>query len=94
MALFLDKIDSAPLADDDFSFSFNSWVSNTVDALNETILDIQNQFNGISNGLVVPQLTTAQITILALTAPDGVLWYDTTTNQLKAKVNGVVVVIA
>lgn len=94
MALFLDKIDSAPLADDNFSFSFNSWVSNTVDALNETILDIQNQFNGISQGLVPPQLTTAQITVLSVNATNGTIWYDTTTNQLKAKINGVVVVIA
>jgi hypothetical protein len=94
MSVFIDRIDAAPLDDDDFSFSFNSWVSNTVDVLNEDLADIQNQFNGISDGLVVPQKTTIQITALALTAPNGTLWYDITTNQLKALVNGVVTVIS
>ena len=78
MLTFLDRIDPAPLDDDNFSFTFNSWVSNTVDVLNEDLSDIQNQFNGISDGLIVPQKTTAQIAALAVNAPDGTIWYDTT----------------
>jgi hypothetical protein len=50
--------------------------------------------NGLSdNGWTVPQLTTTQITNVASTMPNGTLWYDTTTNQLKGKINGVVTVI-
>ena len=45
------------------------------------------------NGISVPQFTTAEITALAVTAPNGTFWYDTDTNQIKAKSNGVVVVV-
>ncbi len=89
----LDRVDSVILDAELFSSEFNSWLSVLVDSLNETIQEIQNQFNGISDGLVVPQKTTAEITTLAATASNGTQWYDTTTNQLKAKINGVVVVI-
>lgn len=87
MPVFLDRVDSAPLQDDDFSFSFNSWISVTIDALNETILDIQDQFNGISTGLTVSPKTTADITALigmnALPVlPPGTLWFDTTLSKL------------
>jgi len=41
MAVFLDRIDSAPMLSDDFSFEFGSWVSILVDTLNEDIADIQ-----------------------------------------------------
>ncbi len=60
-----------------------------IDTLNEALATIQDELNQT----VAPSFTPAQITTLALTAPNGSLWYDTTTNQLKAKVNGVVVVI-
>lgn len=50
--------------------------------------------NGLSdNGWTVPQLTTAQITAVSSLMPNGTLWYDTDTNQLKGKINGVVTVI-
>lgn len=92
--IFLDRIDSVPLENDDFSFSMESWLSVLVDTLNENTVDTQNALNANINGLVVPSFTTAQITTLAVDAANGTMWYDTDTNQLKAKVNGVVVVIA
>jgi len=50
--------------------------------------------NGLSNnGWTVPRLTTAQITLIAPKMPDGTLWYDKDTNQLKGRINGVVTVI-
>jgi hypothetical protein len=58
------------------------------DELNQTMQ------NGLSNnGWTVPQLTTAQITQIATQMPNGTLWYDTDTNQLKGKINGAVTVI-
>lgn len=51
--------------------------------------------NGLSDsGWTVPQLTTTQITQAATFMPNGTLWYDSTTNQLKFLKNGVVTVIA
>ena len=94
MPVFLDRIDSAPINNDEFSFDFNSWVSVMIDTLNEDIQLIQNTLNGINDGLIAPSFTTAQIAALALTAVNGTMWYDINTNQLKAKINGVVVVVA
>jgi len=93
MAVFLERVNTVALAGSTFTFEFNSWLSTLVDTLNETITLIQNELNRYDNGLFAPQFTTAEITTLALTAANGTMWYDTTTNQLKAKINGVVVVI-
>ncbi len=93
--IFLDRIDAAPLQDDDFSFSFNSWVAVTVDTINEGFITIQDAFNGFNNGLVVPSKTTAEIAALAPLAPDSTIWYDTAhvPPVLVAKINGVLVQI-
>jgi hypothetical protein len=93
MPVFLDRIDSAPINNDEFSFDFNSWLSVMIDTLNEDILLIQNSLNGFNDGLIAPSFTTAQIAILALTAVNGTMWYNTDTNHLVAKINGVVVVV-
>ena len=51
----------------------------------------QNMQTNLSDeGYVVPSLTTAAITQAALTMPDGTIWYDNQTFQIKAKLNGVV----
>lgn len=94
MAIFLEKINAAPLNNEEFSFQMNSWISVLVDTLNEILVQIEDGLNRFDNGLVAPSFTTAEITALAVSATNGTLWYDTTTNQLKAKVNNVVVVIA
>ena len=74
---FLDRVDAAPLQNEDFSVPFNAWVANTVDSLNEIITNIQNALNGFDEGVIIPALTTAQITALAVNAPDGTIWYST-----------------
>jgi hypothetical protein len=40
--LFLNRIDSAPLANNEFSYQFNQWIANLIDNLNEDIADIQS----------------------------------------------------
>jgi hypothetical protein len=85
MALFLERIDSAPLADDDFSFTFNT--------LNEVIVDVQDQFNSGGDGLVVSPKTMSQIALLAVDAQDGTTWYaiDHVPPVFVGKVNGALV---
>lgn len=92
--VFLDRIDAAPLADDDFSFSFNSWVANIVDTFNESLNTIQNQFNGISLGLVAPSLTADEIAALTMPSdlnninlyrPNGTIWFNTTLSKLQVQ---------
>lgn len=75
--VFLDRIDSVPLEDDEFSFSFNSWVSVMVDTINEDLADIQDQFNGIGTPYGPTILTQAQIIVLntAGRLSDGVFIY-------------------
>lgn len=42
MSILLDRVNSAPLFNEEFSFEFRQWVSNTVDTLNEVIGDIES----------------------------------------------------
>ncbi len=44
MTAFLDRLSAAPLQADELSFPLESWFSNVVDSLNETIQDIENLF--------------------------------------------------
>jgi hypothetical protein len=46
------------------------------------------------NGWELPNQTTANITQIAPDKPNGTIWYDSDTNQLKAIINGAVTVIA
>jgi hypothetical protein len=62
-------------------------------------LNTQMQNNLSNEGLVTPSLRTPQINTIAdnsnpNTKPDGTLWFDTVTNHLKVKIDGVVLVIA
>lgn len=93
--IFLDRVDAAPLANDDFSFEFNSWVANTVDVLNEVIIDIQNQLNGANFGTYTTPKTSVEITALINmnaipVLPVGTIWFDTTLNKLKVLVTAAV----
>lgn len=61
-------------------------------------LNVQMQNSLSDDGIVIPSRTTADINYIASNTnanarPDGTLWYDTDTNELKAKVNGAVRVI-
>lgn len=93
MSVFLGRIDAAPLSGSEFKPNFLQWIAVLVDTLNQTLESIQTGLNANDNGTLVPSFTTAEITTLALTAANGTLWYDATTNQLKAKVNNAVTVI-
>ncbi len=51
--------------------------------------------NNLSNGFSIPNMSTEEISsaannLNANTKPNGTVWYDSTTNQLKVKQNGVV----
>jgi hypothetical protein len=90
--IFLDRVDAAPLANDDFSFEYNSWVANTIDVLNEVIIDVQDQLNGAGQrGTGITRKTSAQITALidmnaTPVLEEGVMWFDTTIKKLKVLV--------
>ena len=77
--LFLDRIDAAPLDNEDFSYPFNAWCANTVDSLNEVFADVQNQFNGVGIPYGPTRLTQAQIIALNVAGEldDGVIMYCT-----------------
>lgn len=57
----------------------------------------QCQINLSDFGLVVPQKNTVEINNIATDSqnpkPNGTLWYDSQTNQLKVKINGLVKVV-
>lgn len=89
MALFLDRIDSAPVINGDFDPQFLQWVWVLVDSLNENINDIQNAFNF----LTAMNYTAAEIAAFngAGLLGDGILVYDTTNNVYVGKQSGVLV---
>lgn len=57
--LALDKIDSAPVRDDEFVFEFTQWLSVLVDTLNEVINDIQGAIN--SDFVITGTIQAAEI---------------------------------
>lgn len=58
------------------------------DELNQTLQDALSD-----NGWKIPNQTTANITQIAPTMPNGTIWYDSDTNQLKYIKSGVVTVL-
>lgn len=86
--LFLDRVDGAPISNDEFSFEFNQWISVLIDALNEIIVDIQDQLNGLGTATYITPLTTVEImALIGMNAspvlPLGSLWFDTTLGKLR-----------
>jgi hypothetical protein len=79
MALFLDRIDSAPIVSQDFDPQFLQWLWVLIDTLNEIINDVQNALNF----LTAQNLTATQITTMfaAGSFSNGILLYDTTNNE-------------
>jgi len=45
------------------------------------------------NGWTLPQQTTTNITNVSGQMPDGAMWYDTSSNEMKVKINGTVKVV-
>ncbi len=79
MAIFLDRVDSSPLANiNDFNYQFVQWLWVLVDALNENMSDIQGAFNLLTAvGYTQTQITDMNI---AGQLSNGVILYDTTNN--------------
>lgn len=89
MAMFLDRIDSAPIASSNLDMQLMQWVAVLVDSLNENINDIQNAFNL----LMAQSYTATQIADMesAGDLSDGVVLYDTTNHEYVGKQNGALV---
>ncbi len=56
MSILLNRVNSAPLMNNDFPYEFNQWVFNTIDALNENFDAIDNV---IISQTLIPSATTA-----------------------------------
>ena len=89
MALFLDRIDSAPIINSNFDTQFLQWLWVLVDSLNENLNDIQNAFNL----LTAPNYTAAEIAAMNVAGDlgNGIFLYDTTNNVYVGRENGVLV---
>lgn len=87
MAIFLDRIDSVPIASNtQFDSQFLQWLWVLVDALNENWTDIQNIFNLFTtNGFTQTQITDMNTAGLL---GDGIILYDTTNNVYVGRENG------
>ncbi len=90
MAIFLDRIDSVPIASNtQFDPQFLQWLWVLVDALNENWRDIQGAFNlltaiGYTQTQITDMNTAGQLN-------NGVLLYDTTNNVYVGKISGALV---
>ncbi len=89
MPMFLDRIDSAPIAESDFDAQFLQWICVLVDTLNENISDLQNAINFLTS----PNLTAVQIAAMNLAGQfgNGILLYDTTNNEYVGMQSGALV---
>jgi hypothetical protein len=87
MSIFLDRIDSAPIASNtEFDPQFLQWLWVLVDTLNENMGDIQNAFNT----LTAQPYTQTEITDMN-TAGDlgnGIILYDTTNDVYVGREGG------
>ncbi len=86
MALFLDRIDAAPIINSNFDAQFLQWLWVLVDSLNENINDIQNAFNF----LTATNYTDVEIADMESSGQlgDGILLYDTVNNVYVGKHGG------
>ncbi len=90
MALFLDRIDSVPIASStQFDTQFLQWLWVLVDALNENWTDIQ----GALNLLTAMSYTQTEINDMESDGQlgNGVLLYDTTNNVYVGREAGALV---
>lgn len=90
MAIFLDRIDSVPVAGNpQFDPQFLQWLWVLVDALNENWRDIQ----GALNLLTAISYTQTEITTMESDGllSDGVLLYDSTNNEYVGRKAGALV---
>lgn len=86
MSIFLDRIDTAPIANDEFSAQMMQWFAVLIDTLNEDYTSIELALNF----LTAPNFTDTEITQLEADGAlvDGVLLYDTVNNVYVGRENG------
>lgn len=77
MALFLERIDSAPIVDSNFDPQFLQWLWVLIDTLNETIGDIQNAFNVLTapNFAMLTETVTLTLGSPTFNVVDGTLYH-------------------
>lgn len=89
MSLFIDRIDSAPIINEEFDPQFLQWIWVLVDSLNQTFTDLENAFN------VLTAMSYSAADIVSLNAAgtlvNGVILYDMTNNVYVGKQNGLLV---
>lgn len=88
MAIFLDRVDAAPVLGSDFDFQFAQWLSVLVNTLNEMVNDVQNAFNLLQAQSYTASEIVAMQTAVPTQLNNGVLLYDTTNNLYVGKING------
>lgn len=76
MALFLERVDSAPIIDSDFDPQFLQWLWVLIDTLNEIIIDIQNAFNVLiaPNFAMLTETVTLTLGSPTFNVVDGTLY--------------------
>ena len=85
MSILLDRINTATVINDDFTFEFTQWVANTVDTLNEIINSIEptlvsfeitpntvSAVNVTTNSTYVPTKSTQTVYTLPTTTADDI----------------------
>lgn len=89
MSIFLERIDSAPLANTNFDMQYMQWVGNLIDTLNEVISDTQNAFNLLE----ASDYTDTQIAALQADGElaDGVILYDSVNQVYVGRQGGALV---
>ena len=77
MAIFLDRIDAAPIINSNFDSQFLQWIAVLVDSLNENINDIQNSFNLLtaSNYAMLNETVTLTTGSPSFTVANGALYH-------------------
>jgi len=87
MAIFLDRIDSVPIASNtEFDPQFLQWLWVLVDALNENMSDIQGAFNLLTAiGYTQTQITDMNTDGLL---SNGIILYDTTNDLYVGRQGG------
>lgn len=77
MNVFFDRIDSAPIVNEDFDHQFLQWIWVLVDTLNEIISDIEDDFNLLTanNLALITETITLSSGSPSFTVADGTLYH-------------------
>ncbi len=77
MTISLDRIDTAPIADNnEFDPEFRQWIWTLIDTLNELIIDVENALNALTANNLALQSETVTLTLgnPSFTVADGMLY--------------------